>query len=101
MSDSITKRDIQEAVARRIIDEKQGIGFINLIRKRNGFLHSIKEKDEPFEMFRGFAEIQIALGLVIFLLGIGLFPSGGNGNPFITVLVISLSFQLLGFFYIF
>ena len=98
MSDSITKRDIQEAVARRIIDEKQGIGFINLIRKRNGFLHSIKEKDEPFEMFRGFAEIQIALGLVIFLLGIGLLPSSGENIFFIPVLVIFLSWLFSHYF---
>ena len=58
-------KDIQAAVATTIIDEAQGARIITLAQNRRRFCHSITEKDEPFEMFRGFSEIHITVGLVI------------------------------------
>jgi|TARA_B100000315_G_scaffold239765_1_gene258907 TPR repeat protein len=63
-------KDIQAAVATTIIDEAQGARIITLAQNRRRFCHSITEKDEPFEMFRGFSEIHITVGLVILFLGI-------------------------------
>ena len=62
--------DLRAAVAAGILTEAQAAGVIALAQGRAGQRAHMAADDEPFEFFRGFSEIFIALGLTILLSGI-------------------------------
>lgn len=64
--------DLRAAVAAGIVTEAQAAGLAALAHGRAGKRAALPAEDEPFEFFRGFAEIFIALGLSILLGGIAL-----------------------------
>ena len=65
----ITRDDIRAAVATGAITESQAASVLALSDSRRGARENIEGLDEPFELFRGFNEIFIIVGLSILYLG--------------------------------
>jgi hypothetical protein len=81
----ITDEDLRAGVAAGIVTEAQASRLLTLSQSRAGTRAALTGEDEPFELFRGFSEIFISVGLVILLSGImGLVSLSGH------VLAISL-----------
>lgn len=68
MSD-LTRDDIRAAVSASLIDEAQAASILALSEERRGAREYLSGKEEPFELFRGFNEIFIVVGLVILYAG--------------------------------
>lgn len=67
--------ELRAAVAAGILSEAQAAELTALAHDRAGRRAMLPAEDEPFEFFRGFAEIFIAVGLAILLGGIALLLS--------------------------
>jgi hypothetical protein len=57
--------DIRAAVAAGLIDERQAAGLVALADRRRGARALLDAREEPFELFRGFNEVFIVVGLTI------------------------------------
>ena len=64
---SLTEDDIRAATAAGIIDEAQAARLTTLGHQRAGRLAKGLPEDEPFELFKGFAEIFVSLGLILLI----------------------------------
>lgn len=64
---NFTDDDLRAATAAGIIDEAQAARIGALAHQRAGRLAKGLAEDEPFELFRGFAEIFISLGLILLI----------------------------------
>ena len=77
----LTRDDIRAAVSAGMIDEAQAASILTLSEERRGVREHMSGLDEPFELFRGFNEIFIVVGLLILysgwlgVTGIGLMTS--------------------------
>jgi hypothetical protein len=65
----IGKDDIRAAVAAGILTEAQAAALSSLSDSRRGMRENLDPGDEPFELFKGFNEIFIVVGLVILSVG--------------------------------
>ena len=65
----MTEDDLRAAVAAGHISEAQAVSVLTLAQARAGTRAALTGDDEPFELFRGFAEIFISVGLLIVLGG--------------------------------
>lgn len=65
----ITKDDIRAAVASGLLTEAQAADLTSLAQTRQGYRENLTGLDEPFELFRGFNEIFIVIGLSILFFG--------------------------------
>ncbi len=65
-----TNDDIQSAVATGILTEAQAASLIALAAARQGQRDQLSADDEPFEFFRGFAEIFVSVGLLLLIVGV-------------------------------
>lgn len=63
-------QDLDAAVAANIIDPKQKGALVSLALNRQQARTMLDADDEPFELFQGFAEIFISIGLVILVTGV-------------------------------
>lgn len=61
--------DIRASVAAGILSEKQAASLTALAHSRRGAREGLHPGDEPFELFKGFNEIFIIVGLLILSLG--------------------------------
>lgn len=61
--------DIRASVAAGILTEKQAAALTALAHSRRGAREGLHPGDEPFELFKGFNEIFIIVGLLILSLG--------------------------------
>lgn len=68
----MTPEDLRAAVAAGILDEAQAARLKALADSRSGQRAAMPQEDEPFEFFRGFAEIFISIGLIILLTGVAM-----------------------------
>lgn len=81
----LTKDDVRAAVGAGMISEAQAASLIALSDARRGVREHISGLDEPFELFKGFNEIFIVVGLSILfmgwfgLTGLNLFEMSGIG----------------------
>jgi hypothetical protein len=66
---SVTRDDIRAAVAAGTLNEAQAASLLALAETRAGVRARMSGRDEPFELFKGFNEIFIVVGLVILGLG--------------------------------
>ena len=77
----LTGDDLRAAVTTGVIDERQAASLIALSQARRGVRARMSGLDEPFELFRGFNEIFIVVGLTILyggyngLTGLGIIAS--------------------------
>lgn len=65
----ISRNDLRAAVAAGRITEAQAASVLALAESRHGARQSLEGRDEPFELFKGFNEIFIVVGLSILFLG--------------------------------
>lgn len=70
MDNALTRDDLRAAVAAGTLSEAQAAAVITLAQARMDGRQAMSGEDEPFEFFRGFSEIFIAVGLVILLSGL-------------------------------
>ncbi len=84
---SLTRDDLRAAVAMGTISEAQAADIVRLAEARAGARENLGGLDEPFELFRGFNEVFIVVGLTILYAGwagvTGLtlsFSSAGSGQ---------------------
>ena len=80
----IDRDDLRAATAAGVISEAQAASLATLADSRRGAREGLPAGDEPFELFKGFNEIFIVIGLVILSSGwvafVGLFLGVGNRN---------------------
>lgn len=79
--------DLRAAVAAGLLTEAQAAGLLALAEARAGTRARMPEEDEPFELFRGFAEIFVSVGLVLLIAGV----SGVSALVGAPALVIAVS----------
>lgn len=84
--------DLGAAVAAGILTEGQAARLTALIADRRSGRARLPDEDEPFEIFSGFSEIFISVGLVMLFLGIGgvglllaTAAAGAGVTPFLAV----------------
>lgn len=65
----IKRDDLKAAVGSGLINEKQAAYLISLSDSRRGARENLNPGDEPFELFKGFNEIFIVIGLLILSMG--------------------------------
>jgi hypothetical protein len=65
----ISRDDIRAAVGAGMLNEAQAASLIALSQTRSGVRQHMSGLDEPFELFRGFNEVFIIVGLVILFSG--------------------------------
>lgn len=65
----IERDDLKAAVGSGLINERQAAGLISLSDSRRGARENLNPGDEPFELFKGFNEIFIVIGLLILSMG--------------------------------
>jgi len=65
----IERDDLRAAVGSGLISEKQAAGLTSLADSRRGARENLHPGDEPFELFKGFNEIFIVIGLLILSTG--------------------------------
>lgn len=65
----ITRDDLKAAVGSGLLTEQQAAGLIGLSDQRRGARTALSAGDEPFEVFKGFNEIFIVIGLLILSFG--------------------------------
>jgi hypothetical protein len=65
----IERDDLRAAVGSGLLTEKQAAGLIGLSDSRRGARENLATGDEPFELFKGFNEIFIVIGLMILAFG--------------------------------
>ncbi|MEL7026919.1 MAG: hypothetical protein AAGO57_06790, partial [Pseudomonadota bacterium] len=66
---TVTDTDIKAAVAAGILTEAQAASLTHLSNTRNNAIHQTGASDEPFELFRGFNEVFIVVGIIILATG--------------------------------
>ena len=66
---ALTRDDLRAAIAAGVIDEAQATSLITLSDQRRGVREHLSGLDEPFELFKGFNEIFIVVGLTILFAG--------------------------------
>jgi hypothetical protein len=65
----VTRDDIRAAVGAGMLSEAQAVSLITLSEEREGLRERRSGLDEPFELFKGFNEIFIVVGLSILYAG--------------------------------
>jgi hypothetical protein len=65
----IGRDDLKAAVGSGLLSEKQAADLISLSDSRRGARENLSPGDEPFELFKGFNEIFIVIGLIILSFG--------------------------------
>ncbi len=79
MAEGVTRDDLRAAVASGVIDEGQAVSLQTLSDQRMGYRANMVGDDEPFELFKGFAEIFVTVGLGLLISGfVGLSVLLGN-----------------------
>lgn len=63
--------DLRAAVASGVLTEEQASRVAILADERRGYRDHMGGEDEPFELFKGFAEIFVAVGILILFAGVG------------------------------
>lgn len=65
----IEQDDLRAAVGAGLVTEAQAASLISLAHSRSGARENLAPGDEPFELFKGFNEIFIVIGMVILATG--------------------------------
>ncbi|WP_439153667.1 hypothetical protein [Yoonia sp.] len=65
----IERDDLRAAISSGLLNEKQAAGLVSLADRRRDARENLTVGDEPFELFKGFNEIFIVIGLIILAFG--------------------------------
>lgn len=82
---NFTEDDIRAATAAGILNEAQATRLMTLIHQRAGRIAKGMPEDEPFELFKGFAEIFVSLGLILLISSAVTFAAVAGGVFAITL----------------
>ena len=93
-----SKDDLRSAVAAGLLTEAQAAGVIAHGDARVGLRVNMVRDDEPFELFRGFADIFISVGLVLLLSGILGFARVVTASVFVPVFAAGLCWLFARYF---
>lgn len=94
----IQRDDLRAAVASGILDEEQASKLMILSDQRQGYRANMIGDDEPFELFKGFAEIFVTVGLALLMSGLlGLSAIFGE-VAFLPIIAMVLSVALAFYF---
>lgn len=94
---SLDKDDIRAAVAANVLSEPQAASLMALADQRRARRENMDGLDEPFELFRGFNEVFIVIGLGILfsgwmgITGISVFTATNAGFTFVLYGLISIA----------
>lgn len=94
----IESDDLRAAVAAGLIDEAQAAGITTLAQGRQGQRGALQDEDEPFELFRGFNEIFITVGIALLFAGIAGVASLVADGVFIPFIALALSWGMAHYF---
>jgi len=70
MGEGVSRDDLRAAVASGVLDEVQASKLMILSDQRQGYRANMVGDDEPFELFKGFAEIFVTVGLGLLMAGL-------------------------------
>jgi hypothetical protein len=89
MKGAFSADDLKSAVSAGLLDEAQAAGVLAHAATRAGKRASLPQEDEPFELFKGFAEIFVSVGLVLLISGLLAFTSlvGGFLTPGVAAVI--------------
>lgn len=65
----VDRDDLKAAVSAGIVNEQQAAALASLADSRRGARENLVPGDEPFELFKGFNEIFIVIGMIILAIG--------------------------------
>ncbi|SFN33264.1 hypothetical protein SAMN05216224_104168 [Thioclava dalianensis] len=86
----ITRDDLRAAVAAGHLSEAQAASVMALAARRLEGRSALPAEDEPFELFKGFAEIFVTVGLFILIFGVfGMIWFAGGRAAFILLIPIA------------
>ena len=92
----IARDDLRAAVGSGLISEKQAADLVSLADSRRGARENLNPGDEPFELFKGFNEIFIVIGLIILAFGWSGVASLILGGQIIDLTRYAVSVALIG-----
>jgi hypothetical protein len=95
---TFTEDDIRAATAAGILDEAQATRLMTLMHQRAGRIAKGLPEDEPFELFKGFAEIFVSLGLIL-LIGSAVAFSAVVGGVFAITLGLAAMCWIAAFYF--
>ncbi len=95
--DSLTRDDLRAAVAAGLLSEAQAAGLLALGEARLGQRQALAADEEPFELFRGFAEIFVSLGIVLLFAGVLTLAAVVEG-PLLTLLAAAMAWAFALYF---
>ncbi len=98
MADGVTRDDLRAAVASGVIDEGQAVSLQTLSDQRMGYRANMVGDDEPFELFKGFAEIFVTVGLGLLISGLLGLAAIFGGFALIPAAMMALSIILALYF---
>ncbi len=95
LTQDVTRDDLRAAVAAGTINEAQAASLLATAQARAGLRVA---EDEPFELFKGFAEIFVATGLVILIAGMAGIAAIFNGSGLVFAGYAALAWWVAGYF---
>ncbi len=98
MAEGVTRDDLRAAVASGVIDEGQAVSLQTLSDQRMGYRANMVGDDEPFELFKGFAEIFVTVGLGLLISGLLGLTAIFGGFALIPIAMMALSIILALYF---
>ncbi len=90
--------DIRAAVAANVISEEQAARLMVFAESRQGYRAHMPDDDEPFELFKGFAEIFVTVGLGMLFTGIIVLVTLWGANAGIPAVGAALAFGFALYF---
>ena len=90
--------DIRAAVAANVLTEEQAARLQIFAESRLGFREHMQVDDEPFELFKGFAEIFVTVGLGMLFSGGLVWLIASEGNVFVSLIGALVSFAMAYYF---
>jgi hypothetical protein len=87
--DGPSREDVRAAVAAGVLSEAQAARLLAIAAARADGRAALPPEDEPFELFRGFAEIFVSTGIVLLITGI-LALAWTLGGPLLPALAAGL-----------
>lgn len=92
----IERDDLRAAIGSGLLNEKQAAALVSLAGSRRGARENLTVGDEPFELFKGFNEIFIVIGLIILAFGWFGVASVVLGNQIVDVTRYAVMITLVG-----
>ena len=90
--------DLRAGVAAGIVTEEQAARLMTLAQSRAGLRDAMPADEEQFELFRGFSEIFISVGLVILMIGLGSIAGFSGGGIIAAIVTLILTFVFANYF---